>query len=391
MNVQQLRLITCIFLSFLFWGVDSVYSQNNPGSEFPVASPGEVCVPGKSPLIITPYFHYGFIIAHHPEMQYLTQGHIRVGELAFTRPTHGEKYWNQLFKFPEPGVALFLFDLGNPQNLGNLYAICPYIDFPFTTGMNTRICFRAGAGMSYLEKPFDPITNYKDVAIGSHFNGFVNFRLTYKQKITERLRADIGISFSHTSNGAFKVPNLGLNMPTLCAGIGYSINPCPSPIKIDTLPACDRKYFWGITVAGAISQISPPGGHYFPAAILSGNIYKQSSLKNLWNLGLECFYNEANYQERVRTDHWVQRQQYLQPAAKVGYALCVGKISMPIEIGFYFYDFVTGEHFPMYEHVGLRYQLTDRLLIGTELKTYFARAEYFEWGVTYRFRRQKCA
>jgi len=391
MAFLKLRLIVCL-LACTACGIPlGLYSQTNTGSDFPTASSGEVCVPGKSPLLVTPYYHYGFIIAHHPEMQYLTRGHIQIGELSFTRPTHGEQYWNQLFKFPEPGVSLFVFDLGNPQNLGNLYAICPFIDFPFTAGMHTRICLRAGAGMSYLEKPFDPITNYKDVAIGSHFNGFVNFRLTVKQQLTKRLRADVGVSFSHTSNGAFKVPNLGLNMPTLCAGLGYTINPCPQPRKIDSIPKCDRKYFFGVTVAGAISQINPAGGHYFPGGMISGDIYKQYSLKNLWNLGLICFYNEANYQERWRSTPSVIRQQYLQPGVKAGYTLCVGKISMPIEIGYYFYDFVAGEPVPMFEHIGLRYQINDYLLIGTELKTYFARAEFFEWGLTYRFKRQKCS
>jgi len=377
----------CFLIFFGKHGLAQTDSTRNPQT----AASGAICVPGKSPLLVTPYFHYGFIIAHHPEMQYLTQGHIQIGELAISRPTYGEHYWNQLFNFPEPGLAFFFFDLGNPQSLGNLYAICPYIDFPFNRGTRTKFCLRAGGGMSYLEKPFDPITNYKDVAIGSHFNGFVNIRLTLKQQITKQLRMDMGISFSHTSNGAFKMPNLGLNMPTVCAGLGYTINPCPTPRKLDSLPKCDRNFFYGITAAGAISQINPSGGRYFGAGILSASMYRRWNMKNLWNVGFEVFYNEANYQERHRTTASVTRPEYIQPAVKIGYALCVGKISVPIEMGFYFYDQVLGETAHMYQHIGLRYQLTDHWLIGTELKTYFARAEFFEWGLTYRIYRKNCS
>ncbi len=344
----------------------------------------------EKPLIITPTFHYGFIIAHHSDMEYLTQGHVTISEICFSRPTHGENYWNQLFKFPEPGLSLCFFDLGNPKNLGNLFSICPYMDFPFNKGVHTRICFRAGGGLSYLTKPFDPVTNYKDIAIGSHVNGFMNFRLTVKQEISKRLRLDFGVGMSHCSNGAMKQPNLGLNMPTVDLGIGYSLYNCPERKPMDSLPVCNRNRFFAFGIAGALSQISPAGGKDFGAVILSGSVYRRWNHKNLWNVGLEIFYNEANYQEIFRTDHTVQRVQYIQPAAKIGYALCAGRMSMPMEIGFYFYDKVSGETVPMYERIGLRYQVNDRILLGSTLKVYFARAEFFEWGITYRLIHTHC-
>jgi hypothetical protein len=336
------------------------------------------------PFILTPTYHNGFIIAHHSDMLYLTAGRVNIAEMCMSFPTHGENFWNQLFKYPEPGVSICFFDLGNPRNLGNLYSVCPYLDFPFTKSMKTRLCLRAGAGLSYLTKPFDRETNYKDIAIGSHVNGFMNFRLTLKQTITPRLRLDFGVGISHCSNGAFVEPNLGLNMPSVDIGIGYSIHPVPACTRYDTLPVCDKQPFIGIGIMGALSQINPPGGNDFPGFGLSVVAYRRWNHKNLWGAGLELFYNEANYREIVRTDASVTRSRYLQPAGKVSYSLCVGRISMPLELGFYFYDKVSGEPFPMYEQIGLRYQVSKHLLVGTSLKTYFARAEFFEWGINYR-------
>jgi hypothetical protein len=350
----------------------------------------QVCMPGKEPLIITPGYQYGFIIAHHSDMLYLTQGHVQVTEVCIARPSHGHHYWDQLFNYPEPGVAFSVFDLGNPQNLGNLYSINPYFDFPFNTGIQTRICLRVGTGLSYITKPFDPVTNYKDIAIGSHVNGFVNLRLTWKQEFCKNFRSDIGISFSHASNGAFKTPNLGLNMPALYGGLAYMIKPCPPKIHLDTIPKCDHSRFFSVGIAGAISQISPPGGNYYPAVIVTGMVSKYWNSKNLWSLGLEIFYNDANYAEVHHSDSTAKRKQYIQPAAKIGYALCIGRFSMPLEVGVYFYDHVNGELVPMYTHVGLRYQLSRRVLAGVMLKTYFARAEFFEWGISYRFIHSKC-
>jgi hypothetical protein len=383
MIISFLRAYIIFFL--LFAGVaDLGYAQAGP--ELGAGNTAPQTSETNRPLIITPAFHYGFIIAHHADMLFLTQGHVKISEICLTHPTHGEKYWNQLFKFPEPGISFCFFDLGNPQYLGNLYSICPYIDFPMTKGLRSKICFRAGGGLSYLTKPFDRVTNYKNIAIGSHVNGFMNFRLTLKQEITSRLRLDMGVGMSHCSNGAFKVPNLGLNMPTVDLGLGYSLNPCPQHIRMDTLPKCDKAKFFSVSIAGALSQINPPGGHDFAAVILSGSINRRWNHKNLWNAGIEVFYNEANYREIARTDASVTRARYIQPAAKIGYALCVGRMSMPLEMGVYFYDRVAGESVPIYERIGLKYQINDQFLIGTCLKVYFARAEFFEWGITYRFK-----
>ncbi|MFI5151524.1 MAG: acyloxyacyl hydrolase [Bacteroidia bacterium] len=349
-----------------------------------------VCIPGKEPLVITPGFQYGFIIAHHSDMLYLTQGHIAITEVCVARPTHGHHYWDQLFNYPEPGVSFCVFDLGNPQNLGNLYSISPYFDFPFNRSERTRFCFRVGTGLCYLTKPFDPVTNYKNIAIGSHVNGFVNLRLTWKQEFCKNFRSDLGISFSHCSNGAFKTPNLGLNMPALYAGLGYMIRPCGPRKRYDTIPHCDQSRFFAMGIGTAVSQISPPGGHYFPGIVLTGTINRFWNSKNLWCVGVEIFYNEANYQEIHRNDSTVTRKNYIQPAFKIGYSLCVGRFSMPIEAGVYLYDRVSGETVPIYTHLGLRYQINHRLLAGVMLKTYFARAEFFEWGITYRFIRPKC-
>jgi hypothetical protein len=372
------KILALCFLIFLSGSV--CFSQPGADSSF-VAKTGVT----HKPLLITPTFHYGFIIAHHSEMLFLTQGHVSIAELCISRPSYGEKFWNQLFRFPEPGISICVFDLGSPQYLGNLYSICPYIDFPINRSLRSKICFRAGGGLSYLTKPFDRISNYKNIAIGSHLNGFMNFRFTLKEEISPRLRLDFGLGISHCSNGAFKMPNLGLNMPTLDLGIGYSLFPCPSYRRFDTLPACDKKPFLAVSLAGALSQINPPGGHDFGAIVISAAVYRRWNHKNMWNAGLEIFYNEANYREIVRTDANVKRSRYIQPAAKMGYSLCIGRLSMPLDLGFYFYDKVNGEAFPMYEKVGLRYQISKNMLIGTSLKTYFARAEFFEWGITYRF------
>jgi hypothetical protein len=375
------KLLVVCFLLFLSGTTSFSQSRSDTAS----SSLSSLC---HKPLLITPTFHYGFIIAHHSEMLFLTQGHVSIAEICLSRPSYGKKFWNQLFRFPEPGISICIFDLGNPQYLGNLYSICPYIDFPLNRSLRSKLCFRAGGGLSYLTKPFDRVTNYKDIAIGSHLNGFMNFRLTLKEEISQRLRLDFGVGMSHCSNGAFKMPNLGLNMPTVDLGIGYSLYPCPAYHRLDTLPLCDKKPFLAVSLAGALSQINPPGGHDFGAVVVSASLYRRWNHKNMWNAGFEIFYNEANYREIVRTDASVTRFRYIQPAAKIGYSLCVGRLSMPLDLGFYFYDKVNGEPFPMYEKIGLRYQVSKRILIGVSLKTYFARAEFFEWGITYRFKKE---
>ena len=88
---------------------------------------------------------------------------------------------------------------------------------------NSNLKFRMGAGLAYLTEKFDVYSNRRNQAIGSHLNGSMQFGLLYHHQLLEKDYIEVGISISHYSNAAFKVPNLGYNMPSFTMRYGLGV------------------------------------------------------------------------------------------------------------------------------------------------------------------------
>jgi hypothetical protein len=91
-----------------------------------------------------------------------------------------------------------------------------YIEIPLNKKERaSRPVVRILWGVSYLNKKFDINTDPKDIAIGSHLNTFVQWKVLWHLKLSNKLRLEPGLSFAHASNGRSQVPNLGLNVVSL--------------------------------------------------------------------------------------------------------------------------------------------------------------------------------
>ena len=84
--------------------------------------------------------------------------------------------------------------------------------------------FRLGNGISYITKKYDPFENKKNIAIGSHINGFVNLQFSWIKQFN-RVYFGGGIDFSHISNAKLKTPNQGLNTLTGFLTAGFNMEP----------------------------------------------------------------------------------------------------------------------------------------------------------------------
>lgn len=66
------------------------------------------------------------------------------------------------------------------------------------------------------------------------------------------------------------------------------------------------------------------------------------------------------------------------------YELLLGRLSIPMEMGFYIPDGFNYDGF-FFHRFGWRYKLTDKWRASLTLKTHFAKADYIEWGLGYTF------
>lgn len=332
--------------------------------------------------------HAGFMIAHHATMKYLVKGHIRGGELNWSMPTFGKEQWERDYYYPEYGVSVMYLDLSNPNVLGNLYGGFAFMNFPSAfKERSVRLNFRLGFGVAYISRAFDRLENHKNIAIGSHLNALIDLRFNSSIRVAKHLLIQPGIGLTHASNGSSRVPNLGINMPTLSIGLAYDLSAGTRQRIRDTILPVEKKLHFHLVAGSGWTQIEPAGGKNYFIGSLSGNL--AWPLNNRWRLisGLDLIYNAANLEKLHRDTIPVANDLVnLQSGVKAGGELFIGKVSIPLEMGVYMYTKMV-RNGSIYHRFGLRYHWNERWLAGIALKTHFAKADYFEWNVGYRLGR----
>ncbi|HOY33270.1 MAG TPA: acyloxyacyl hydrolase [Bacteroidales bacterium] len=329
--------------------------------------------------------HYGFIIPHHKTMQHLAQSHFLCYEVNLSEQTHGRQLWEQLFKYPLKGIGLFYTPLGNTRTLGQAVAVYPYLNFCLTKGKKINLYFRVAMGLGYLTKKFDSETNYKNIAIGTHLNAFIQLKYELRWNITDRFGLSAGISLSHFSNGAIKVPNLGINVPTLNMGLSYKLfKDTPESIS-NVAPLADKKWQYSVLGRFGVNELYGAGGRKYPYYCLTGYFMKPLSMKRQIGAGIDIYYSESVVEMMHRRNIPMNSKlEAIRPGLSFVYMMNFSRLSFITQLGAYIYNKEKSDGY-IFDRVALQYTVKDHYLFQIGLKTHLARAEVLEMGIGYRF------
>lgn len=353
-----------------------------------------ICAPSCSRLFLSGSVQYGFLWTHRYNMGHLVRKHIAAFELDVSKSNAQVTAWQQPFHYPWYGFSIHCIPLGNPEELGTAIGIYPFVNFPLgKRDRNFKIHLRFGYGIGYITKPFDALENHKNVAIGSHLNACMSMRFNGMWKLNEKNYAEFGLGMTHFSNGASKLPNLGINLPLVNIGFHHEIwgNLCTKPTeeyckkvaRIEEILA-ERNWHLSVLLVAGFNDLDPPGGNRYGVLNFQSAYMRQTARKHRWGGGIDVMYSDANRIRLAADTIHVSVVENLQPGAKIAYEFVVGRLSFPVEIGAYIYSryhtFV-----PIYNRFAVHYLAGEHLLINVSLKTHLARAEYFEYGVGWRF------
>ena len=163
---------------------------------------------------------YGVLLKHRPEqMQFDLPRPVTGFTFEGARQMNGRQFWHEVNGFPRAGWQVIHQRFGNKNVLGSSSGFQLFGDFFFVRHKGLSAFLRFGMGLSYVNRPFDPITNPTNTAIGSHINNISNLGLYTEYRITSAYLLRFGGGLTHVSNGRFWFPNLGLNSVTLSAGL----------------------------------------------------------------------------------------------------------------------------------------------------------------------------
>ena len=341
----------------------------------------------KNNFVLLADAHFGYIISHRGSIVHLIKGQIGGGELTYVFRTCGKRPWQVVHGFPEFGISYMHLYLANPSEIGNLDALYPYMNLRLNKQKrNFKMYLRLGLGVANMSKPFDPETNHKNNAIGSHLNGFVNIRFSSSYMLSPSWRLDSGIGLTHASNGAIKTPNLGLNMATVNLGIGYVFgNKNMEMCKDSVMPKLTKRWHPSVLGVFGFKELEHPLGNKYMAYNLSANLYYSASYKTKFGTGVEFVYSNATRKDLEHDSISTEKiKDVLKIGVKAGYAFHVDRISIPIDFGYYVYQNDNLKE-KFFHRIGVRYMLTKHVIANVTLYTHWAKADYFEWGLGYEF------
>jgi hypothetical protein len=327
----------------------------------------------------------GFLAAHRGVMSHLAVNQAYAGELSLFFHPKGRKQWHDAIGYPPLGVTLFGGSVGNNTILGTFWGAYGFLEFPFVKTRHFQLYGKTGAGLAYASKVFSNELNPKNVAMSTHGNALICVGL--KSQISFGLNAiSLGIDMTHFSNGAFKVPNLGVNLPYLSFGYGRTIQTAPG----DTLQLRDvvplRKWLLGVTAITSVKEVFPTGGKKYPIFAMSIHARYFSRPK----VGLEASFDIISKQaiQAYRPEIVKSQWDILQLGVFVGYLLPLDQFHFTLGMGAYLKDKYQPED-AMYHRVGIRYYFKNGLNTQVVLKSHWARADYVEWGLGYTFNFKK--
>lgn len=332
-------------------------------------------------LSITPQI--GFLLPHRSTMAHLNLAHSYGVQIEAVIQTNGDKQWHHDFNFPLIELNSFYYDLGNRDVLGKSIGFAAGIYFPYVKKNGWSFGNALSFGLAWVTKKHDVVENPKNNVIGSNFNCLVNMGLRFEKQFSKNI-IGIEVSMAHFSNGAYKLPNLGVNLPFV--GINYTRFFNSLEFKENasqnyiSLPL--RTWSFNTLLIGSIKEIYPTGGNTYGVVALTNYTQYRVSLKCIIEGGIDAIYNESIVKYNKGNHGKIKN---VQTGVYAAYVLPVNKMQLLVGMGRYVINPLdpAGQWFHKF---GSRFRLTDRLWVNFTIKSHWAKADYFEYGLIYRWR-----
>lgn len=335
------------------------------------------------PWYVGAHAHYGFLWPHRPAAWYLVQDHATAFELDLERKFRGDKPWQRLYKDAGFGFGLMYSGMANDEVIGGGVRIIPYLDLPFVSGSRSSFGMRLGWGLGYIFKPFDRVENFKQITTGSRINTAIQLKFRYRIDL-DRTRFSAGISIDHWSNGAFKLPNLGANLVSLDLAVGYALSEgSVAPVTPDTTRFQRRRREQSVVGAFGISEVARPLSGQYSVFSVVGQVQWNVTPKSSFSAGIDLF-NKGSLQTIHEELRGKDRIDHTQVGIHGGWALGFGRGELLLQMGAYAYSPYPDES-PLFHRLGMRYRSGKKLMWHVALKSHYAVADHWEWGVGYRW------
>ncbi len=338
---------------------------------------------------IEPSLHFGRITKHTSKLLFQSPPLSIGSEIHLNWQTYGQKVWHEWQGYPSFGISFLHYDLGDKQLFGSAFAVYPTLDlkvFKKIKPIDSYIQF--GWGLAYLTRHYDQFTNPINNAVGSALNNVTDFKWRFERQLTTHWKAQLGLSFTHFSNGSTHLPNFGINIPALNVGAKWTPKPLYTQeyIHRDSASKSNKKWGFNAFTGLGLSASSAPRGPKYPIYTVAFSLVLPLNQVNLLSFGVQHEQNRVVAEFGLASGQFTTKAEALKAGSRWGVFLgndfLFGQVAVVLQSGFYLHRYEAVESM-WFNRLGLRlYSPTIgrsnvRGHIGVFLKAHRVNAEQF--------------
>tara|TARA_B100000809_G_scaffold157374_1_gene154622 strand:+ start:1660 stop:2745 length:1086 start_codon:yes stop_codon:yes gene_type:complete len=331
----------------------------------------------------TTYFR-GNILPEFGLLDSINETFLQTIEISLMIRTSGKTYWNDIFNYPEYGLALFYTDLGENIVLGEVLGLDYFFKLNLLTTKKTKFYIRSGAGVNYTSKKYDRIDNPLNVSIGSNINVHFNLRLGFNQKLINKIHLNIGGSFDHLSNATTQFPNLGVNYMSIYGGL-MSCFGAPYQKVVNDIPEHQQKINFSITSFLGLRHLQYPSDKYYAVPSLSFDLTHHTFRLILLGIGLDGFYDGSVKPRNLFKGAQFEVSHPFLFGAHFIQTLVYNKFSFTLQEGFYLIKHSKVDEKTIYNRIIFNYDLSNKISFKMAFRTYLHDLRYLEPGISFKW------
>lgn len=350
-----------------------------------ISSAGQNGLPSLNELSFDVQYCGGAIYKHTEKVYLEPPSYSQEIEFSVSHRTYGKRKWERENNCPVPSINLCFSQYGD--ELGNAISLYPGIEWAIVRKKTFDWKFKIGGGLGLATDRWeraDTINNY----LGSRLNNFTVIQTAFHLPIRKKINLAVGGRMSHISNGAFRIPNFGINLFSGFVGMHYFPQGKKEIVKQKPKRTTKRKLNFGLRTGFAWGEQNAADGPL--SSIYSQSLFVSTPLvgKHRIYAGVDITHNRKalNSYKYALLDgnlNWDATNS----TAFVGVELLYGKVGIPFQFGI-FTKKMRNDDSPWYQKMGFLYYFyrnesswLKQLYVGPLLKSNKINADYIEFCV----------
>jgi hypothetical protein len=324
-------------------------------------------------------FHAGSVLIHSRELRPIEDSYPLGVELDFAWHKISQKAWESCMCYPRLGIALTYWDYDNPEVLGQGVTGLFYIEPVFNTQGWVNYSVRMGLGLSYQNKPYDPVENPNNLSYSTYLAFPLQLGGSAHFRVHPRWMLNTTLVYNHFSNGGVRQPNKGINWPSIGVGMAYYLQEFEfrQRAQVDWRKLGPPQKRLDFTFF--LSYEEPRQNLFLISPGLEVKWSRQFARLNAYTLGGEVMYdNGTGYVLEQEGDNATP----IKAGLAAGHEFLLGKFLFSQQFGVYLSN-PNPEHPGVYQRYGLMFRINERFSTGISLKAHGHVANFLDFRVGY--------